>query len=81
MGCPYQGMNGGALHAWNREAILRCIKSQEAVTRCAIARQTGLLRATVSQIVRESARSGVIHEGPRLRDSPSLRMAVAAPPC
>jgi glucokinase-like ROK family protein len=62
---PY-GSTGADLHAmreYNRLLVLNCVRTSGPIARVAIARQTGLSRTTVSTIMDELLKDGLVREG------------------
>lgn len=58
-----------SLRELNRLRVLEVVRARGAVSRADIARQTGLARSTVSGLVRELARTGLVVEQDDARDS------------
>jgi predicted NBD/HSP70 family sugar kinase len=66
-----------SLHAFNRDAVLRVVRSRPGVTRTELTAITGLSRSTVAKIIRDLIANGVVAEEPRLDSAGRGRPATA----
>ncbi len=76
-----RGSNQTGVRAYNERLALALVRRHGALARADIARMTGLSAQTVSVIVRELEREGLIEQGERVRGrvgQPSMPMSLAA---
>src|SRR5581483_695116 len=65
-----QGADLSVVRAFNRRLILNYLRAQEATTRVAIANDLGFSRATVSSIIEDLKKEGIVREGEKLHATP-----------
>ena len=76
-----RGTNQTGMRDWNERLVLSLVRSQKALAKAEIARQTGLSAQTVSVIMRALEQDGLLERGAPVRGKvgqPSVPMSLAA---